>query len=83
MISLLFLSRYKRSSYKLFREPDIIKFLKIQRMKGAGHIIRMKDDRTTKRILLARPIDDRKRGRPRLRWADCLQRDFNTIRVKD
>ena len=52
-------------------------------MKWAGHIIRMKDDRTTKRILLARPIGDRKRGRPRLRWADCLQRDFNTIRVKD
>ena len=43
----------------------------------------MKDDRTNKRILLARPIGDRKRGRPRLRWADCLQRDFNTIRAKD
>ena len=52
-------------------------------MKWAGHIIRMKDDRTTKRVLLARPTGDRKRGRPRLRWADCLQGDFNTIKVKD
>ncbi|GBO23258.1 hypothetical protein AVEN_53557-1 [Araneus ventricosus] len=40
---------YKRSNlelYHIFKEPDVIKFIKIQGIKWAGHLIRMKDSIT-------------------------------------
>ena len=68
--------------YHLYKEPDIIKFIKIQRMKWAGHVLRMEEGRTTKRIFQARPTGSRKRGRPKLRWEDCLENDFRALNVR-
>lgn len=69
--------------YQAFREPDVIKFIKIQRMKWAGHVIRMNSERSTLKIFLARPTGTRARGRPNLRWVDCLERDLTILRVKN
>ena len=67
--------------YRAFKEPDVIKYIKIQRIKWAGHIIRMNKERSTQKIFLARPCGTRARGRPSLRWVDCLERDLTTLRV--
>ena len=68
--------------YRSFKEPDIVKFIKIQRIKRIGHAIRM-EDRATKNIVLAKPTGSRPRGRPKIRFLDCLEKDFNTIRIKN
>ena len=41
-------------------------------MRWAGHVIRMKDERLSKRAITWKHGDGRKWGRHQLRWEDCL-----------
>ena len=45
------------------------------RLQGAGHVERMADDRLPKRAAELREQGRRRRGRPRLRWEDCVKTD--------
>ena len=45
------------------------------RLQWAGHIERMADERLPKRAAELREQGRRRRGRPRLRWEDCVKRD--------
>ena len=45
------------------------------RLQCAGHVERMADDRLPKRAAELREQGRRRRGRPRLRWEDCVKRD--------
>jgi hypothetical protein len=60
----------KRSStvYKLYDELDLAKYIKINRLKWAGHVIRMDNNWITKRMFNTRPEGKRGFGRPKLRW---------------
>ena len=44
------------------------------RLQWAGHVERMADDRIPKRAAELREEGRRRRGRPRLRWEDCVKR---------
>ena len=46
-----------------------------RRLQWAGHIERMAHDRLPKRAAELREEGRRRRGRPRLRWEDCVKRD--------
>ena len=46
------------------------------RMKWAGHMVRMKDERLPKRSETKTQEGCRKRGRRQLRWEDCVKRDL-------
>ena len=45
-------------------------------IKWAGHMVRMKDDKLLKRSETKKQEGFRKRGRPQLRWKDCVKRDL-------
>ena len=45
------------------------------RLQWAGPVERMADERLPKRAAVLREQDRRRRGRPRLRWEDCVKRD--------
>ena len=45
------------------------------RLQWAGYVERMADDRLPKRAAELREEGRRRRGRPRLRWEDCVKRD--------
>ena len=45
-------------------------------MKWAGHMVRMKEDKLPKRSEKMKQEGFRKRGRPQLRWDDCVKRDM-------
>jgi hypothetical protein len=60
--------RYNSEIYKLYYEPYLAKYIKINRLKWAGNVIRMDNNQTTKRMLNARPEGKRGIGRPKLRW---------------
>ncbi|GFV40637.1 uncharacterized protein TNCV_2117131 [Trichonephila clavipes] len=67
-------TRRRRSNlelYQSYKESDIIKFIKIQRIKWAGHVIRMDENRTTRKVFNAEPIGSRRKGRPNLGWIEC------------
>jgi hypothetical protein len=69
--------------YELFNEPSIAKYIKINRLGWAGHVIRMNNNRTVKKVLNTKPIGIRKTGRPKLRWEDDVIQDIKTLGVKN
>jgi hypothetical protein len=56
---------------------DILRvtFIKVGRLKWAGHIVRMDQQRLAERNLNAKPEGRRKRGKPKLRWEDGMVND--------
>jgi hypothetical protein len=48
---------------ELIGNADIVRFIKIRRMAWLGHVMRMADKRTPKRILQWKPVGTRTRGR--------------------
>jgi hypothetical protein len=66
--------RYNHELYELFNEPDIVKYIKINTLGWAGHVICVDNNRTVKKVFNAKPIGIRKIGRPKLRWeGDVIQ----------
>jgi hypothetical protein len=55
--------------YKLYDEPDLVKYIKINKLKGDGYVVRMDNNRITKRMFNTRPERKRGTGRSKLRWA--------------
>jgi hypothetical protein len=53
--------------------------IKIRRLEWAGHIMRMEEERITKKFLNGNFHTTRAVGRPRTRWADVVQR--NALRL--
>ncbi|GFU05968.1 uncharacterized protein TNCV_3395181 [Trichonephila clavipes] len=50
--------------YHSYKESDFVNFIKIQRSKWVGHIVRMNEDRTTtKKVFNAQPIGSRRINR--------------------
>ena len=53
------------------------------RMKWTGHVERMKDDRLPMMAYVHQERGRRKRGRPRMRWRDCIERDMRKGELED
>jgi hypothetical protein len=68
---------------KLFNEPDIIEYIKANRLKWAGHLIRASENRIIKKIFNTKPEGTRKVGRPKLRWEECVCQDIRMLGVKN
>jgi hypothetical protein len=64
------------------RKPNIATTIKVRRLEWAGHVVRMSDDRTVKKIFLGKPDGSRKVARPKLRWLDCIENDLKWMCVK-
>ena len=54
----------------LIRHADTVRYIKVQRIRRIGHIVRMDKERTVKRVTEWRPIAVKTVGRPRIRWED-------------
>jgi hypothetical protein len=61
---------------ELIGNADIIGFIKSGRIAWLGHVMRMDDKRTPKRILQWKHIGTRIRGRPRKRWIAGIEEDL-------
>ena len=59
--------RYNHELYSLFKEPDIVKFIKIRRLEWSGHVLRASDQRIMKKVFKTMPEGTRKVGRPKMR----------------
>jgi len=54
----------------LYSSPNIVRVIKSRRMRSAGHVARMDEERGVYRVLLGKPEGRRPLGRPRRRWVD-------------
>ncbi|XP_014280271.1 uncharacterized protein [Halyomorpha halys] len=56
----------------LYRNPDIVRVIKVRRLRWTSHVIRMAQDQILKMILDERIYGARRVGRPQLRWIDGM-----------
>ena len=57
----------------LYSSPNIVRVIKSKRMRWAGHVARMGEERGACRVLLGKPEVRRPLGRPRRRWVDNIR----------
>jgi hypothetical protein len=70
--------------HKLYLSPNIIRQIKSRRIRWAGHVARMGEERKVYKGLVGRPEGKRPLGRPRRRWEDGVRlgfREFGLGRV--
>jgi hypothetical protein len=65
--------------HKLYSSPDIIRQVKSRRMRWAGHVARIGEERKVYRVLVRKPERKRPLGRPRRRWEDGIRMDVSEI----
>jgi hypothetical protein len=59
--------------HNLYSSPDIIRQIKSRRMRWAGHVARMGEERKMYRFLVGKPEGKNPLGRPRCRWEDWIK----------
>jgi hypothetical protein len=63
----------------LYSLLNIVRVVKSRRMRWAGHVARMGEDRGVHRVLVRKPEGKRPFGRPRRRWDDNIKMDFQEV----
>jgi hypothetical protein len=65
--------------HDLYYSPSIIRIIKSRRMRWAGHIARMEENRNAYRLLVGKPEGKSPLGRPRRRWVDNIRIDLGQV----
>jgi len=67
---------------QICKGENIVKLIKGQRISWLGHLERMEEDRMPKKIFNQEPEGARRRGRPRKRWKEEVERDLQVLGVR-
>ena len=65
----------------LYCSPNIVRVIKLRRMRWVGNIARMEERRGVYRVLVGKPEGKRPLGRHRLRWEDDIKMDLQEVGV--
>ena len=63
----------------LYSSPNIVWVIKSRKMRWAGHVARMGEERGAYRVLVGKPDEKRPLGRPRRRWLDNIRMDLQEV----
>jgi len=61
---------------------NIVKWIIVQRISWLGHLERMEEDRMPKKIFTQELEGTRRRGRPRERWKEEVERDLQVVGMR-
>ena len=63
----------------LYSSSNNVRVIKSRRMRWAGHVARMGEERGVYRVLVGKPEGKRPLGRPRHRWVDNIRMDLQEM----
>jgi len=63
----------------LYSSPNIVQVIKLRRMRWAGHVARMGEERGVYRVLVRKLEGKRPLERPRHRWVDNIKMDLQEV----
>jgi len=63
----------------LYSSLNIVRVIKSRRLRWAGHVARMGEERRVYRVLVGKPEGKRPLGRPRRRWVDNIGVDLQEV----
>ena len=70
---------HKEELNDLYCSPNIVRVIKLRRMRWAGHVARMGEGKGVYRVLVGKPERKRPLGKPRLRWEDNIKMDLQEV----
>ena len=65
----------------LYSSPNIVRVIKSRRMRWAGHVARIGEERGVCRVLVGKQEGKRPQGRPRRRWVDNIRMDLQEVGI--
>jgi hypothetical protein len=71
-----------RELEEMSKGENIVKWIKGQRISWLGHLERMEENRMPKNIFSQELEQSRRRGRPRKRWKEEIERDLQVLGVR-
>jgi len=63
----------------LYCSPNIVRVIKWRRMRWAGNVARMGEERGVYRVLVLKPEGRTPLGRPRRRWVNNIRTDLQEV----
>ena len=63
----------------LYCSPNIVRVIKSRRMRWAGHVAHMGEEKGMCRVLVWKPVGKRPLGRPTSRWVDNIRTDLQEV----
>lgn len=66
-------------NFEIYHRSDIVRFVKVQRLKWAGHITSRPDNNHAKRPTMSNLEGKGYRGHPRTRWLDDVEVDLKIV----
>jgi hypothetical protein len=75
-------SRTNRELEEMNGGENIVKWIKEQRISWLGHLERMEEDRMPKKVFTQELEGTRRRGKPRKRWKEEVERDRQALGVR-
>jgi hypothetical protein len=71
--------QYSDELYELFKEPNIVQSIKINRLKWLGHVRRKDESLLCRKLTFSQLEGSREKGRLKLRWLD--DDDLQDLRI--
>jgi hypothetical protein len=75
-------SRHNHELYILYNEPDIVKVIKVGRLRKLGHPVRMQEQNPCRKLTLHKPEGTRRVGRPAVGRLDSVEADLKIMGVR-